>query len=81
MEHTATTDGVFVVTRARAAILQKVGDIMLTTEEAAAYTGYSMEYLRKHMEIPRTTPPIRFRLSDLDRILDARMINPLPRSA
>lgn len=70
---------ILTVSRGQADVLRKVGDIMLTTEEAMAYTGYSRTYLHEHVEIPRTSPPVRFRLSDLDRILDARTINPLPK--
>lgn len=81
VETNPSPQNIVVVSRSRAAILQKVGDIWLNIEEASAYTGYSVEYLRKHVEIPRTTAPVRFRLSDLDRIMDARLINPLPKSA
>lgn len=73
------TQPILTVTRGQADVLRKVGDIMLTTDEAMAYTGFSRTYLNAHVEIPRTTPPVRFRLSDLDRILDARTINPLPK--
>ncbi len=70
---------ILTVTRGKADILQKVGDMMLTTRETLDYTRWSRTYLAEHPEIPRTSAPVRFRLSDIDRVLDARTLNPLPK--
>jgi hypothetical protein len=59
---------------------------LLTTKQAADVLGVSTRYLQQHREIPRIPLPgrsgrcsIRFRPSDLERLLDARTINPLPK--
>lgn len=73
------TQPILAVSRGQADVLRKVGDIMLTVEEACGYLSVSRTYLAEHVEIPRTEKPVRFRLSDLDRYIDARTINPLPK--
>lgn len=74
-----TEQPILTVSRGQADVLRKVGDIMLTVEETIAYTGYSRTFLAEHVEIPRTGKPVRFRLSDLDRYIDAQTINAFPK--
>lgn len=59
---------------------------LLTTKQAADVMGVSVRYVQEHKEIPRIKMPgisgrcaIRFKPSDLERLLDARTINPLPK--
>jgi hypothetical protein len=70
-----TGQPILTVSRGQADVLRKVGDIMLTVDETIAYTGYSRTFLAEHVEIPRTGKPVRFRLSDLDRYIDAQTVN------
>ena len=58
---------------------------LLTIKQAAETMAVSVRYLEEHREIPRIAMPgkagrcaIRFRPSDLERMLEARTINPLP---
>jgi len=57
---------------------------LLTIKEAAEAMGVSVHFMEEHTEIPRVRigkgerAPIRFRPSDLERLLDAWTINPLP---
>jgi hypothetical protein len=57
---------------------------LLTIKEAADAMGVSVRFMEEHAEIPRilvgkgNRPLIRFRPSDLERLLDAWTINPLP---
>jgi hypothetical protein len=59
---------------------------LLTIKQAAETMAVSVRYLEEHREIPRIQMPgkagrcaIRFRPSDLERMLEARTINPLPK--
>lgn len=58
---------------------------LLTIKEAAIALGVSVRYLEETKSIPRVQLPgsgkrrmIRFKASDLERIIDANTINPLP---
>jgi len=59
---------------------------LLTIKQAADVMAVSVRYLEEHREIPRIAMPgkagrcaIRFRPSDLERMLESRTINPLPK--
>jgi hypothetical protein len=59
---------------------------LLTIKQAADMMAVSVRYIEEHREIPRIAMPgkagrcaIRFKPSDLERMLEARTINPLPK--
>lgn len=61
---------------------------LLTIQEAADALGVSVRYLEETKSIPRVQLPgkgtrrlIRFKVADLERIIDANTINPLPKPA
>ena len=73
------TQPILTVSRGQADVLRKVGDIWLSFDETMDYTGFSRTDRNEPAERPRTPPPVRVRLAALARIMDARLINPLPK--